>query len=260
MAVQEPTLAVEQELFASGFRVVLGVDEVGRGAIAGPVAVGVHAVVAGASEFPPGLRDSKLLSEKRREELFPAVMAWGAGAVGMASAAEIDGHGISQGLARAALRALAEVCAEIPWHETVVLVDGKTDWVTPGIRQLSSALQNVGMAGDGAADVLGELLPAITAERLPALAGMTAALLGNGRVLTRVKADRDCAAVAAASIRAKVTRDRLLLRLAERYPGYGWESNKGYGAKAHYAGIAERGVTSYHRKTWLHNLPENPAA
>lgn len=206
---KDPTLDVESACFAAGVPLVIGVDEVGRGAIAGPVAVGVHAVARGTESFPQGLRDSKLLSEKRREALAPLVAEWGAGAVGFVSAEEIDTHGITWALGEAGRRALLTLHhAGLDVRTAVVLVDGSHDWLTP---QLRSPLT----------------------------------------VRTQVGADRACASVAAASVRAKVERDALMREADVQYPGYGWASNKGYGARAHYAGIRSLGLTPLHRRSWI---------
>ena len=206
---KDPTLDVERELFAAGAGIVIGVDEVGRGAIAGPVAVGVHAVAAGTDVFPDGLRDSKLLSEKRRDLIAPLVHAWGAGAVGFASAEEIDARGITTMLGEAARRALLELrAAGVPVEHSVILLDGAHDW-------------------------------------------LSAALRAPLDVRTRVGADRECASVAAASVRAKVARDALMREADEAHPEYAWASNKGYGAKAHFEGIAARGLTDLHRHSWI---------
>lgn len=210
MPVVDPTLDFETDCFVAGARLVIGIDEVGRGAIAGPVAVGAHAVFAGTTEFPAGLRDSKMLSAKKREALAPVVAEWGTGAVGYATAEEIDTHGITWALGEAGRRALLELHgAGVAVGDAIVLVDGSHDWLS---AQLRSPLQ----------------------------------------VRTRVGADRDCASVAAASVRAKVARDELMLAADETYPGYAWGSNKGYGAQAHYAGIAELGLTPLHRRSWIH--------
>lgn len=207
---KDPTLEFELGCFSSGAGAVIGIDEVGRGAIAGPVAVGAHAVFAGTAEFPAGLRDSKLLSEKRRETLAPLVAEWGAGAVGYASAAEIDEHGIVRALGMAGRRALLALHeAGVAVNGAVVLVDGKHDWLTPVLRRPLD-------------------------------------------VRTRVGADRACAGVAAASVRAKVERDALMRAADAEHPGYAWASNKGYGAQAHYAGIAELGLTPLHRRSFIH--------
>jgi ribonuclease HII len=118
-------------MFAAGARLIIGMDEVGRGALAGPVAVGVCAISA-PDDFPSGLRDSKLLSAKRREALEPLVRAWGACAVGDASAEEIDQLGITRCLGLAGHRALVALHElGVPVADAVVLLDGKHDWLTP---------------------------------------------------------------------------------------------------------------------------------
>lgn len=207
---RDPSLEFELECFAAGVGLVIGIDEVGRGAIAGPVAVGAHAVLVGTCDFPDGLRDSKLLSEKRREALAPLVVEWGLGAVGYASSAEIDEHGISWALGAAGRRALLALHeAGAPVARAVVLVDGKHDWLSPALR---SPLN----------------------------------------VTTRVGADRACASVAAASVRAKVERDGLMRSADAEHPGYAWASNKGYGSQAHYEGIAEFGLAPLHRRSFIH--------
>ncbi|MGI8393903.1 ribonuclease HII [Leucobacter sp. W1038] len=209
-ASKDPTLEFESACFEDGVPLVIGVDEVGRGAVAGPVAVGVHAVIAGTPSFPQGLRDSKLLSEKRRETLAPLVAAWGAGAVGYASAAEIDERGIIWALGEAARRALLTLHGSgVAVQQALILVDGSHDWLTPALRTPLT-------------------------------------------VRTRVGADRGCASVAAASVRAKVDRDAVMREAHLAHPHYGWDSNKGYGAQAHYLGINEHGLTEFHRKSWIH--------
>lgn len=210
---KDPTLEYEQELFGAGASIVIGIDEVGRGAIAGPVAVGVHAVLAGTRQFPEGLRDSKLLSEKRREILAPLVAAWGGGAVGYASAEEIDTRGITGMLGEAARRALLELHRSgVPVDRAVIILDGSHDWLTPSLRAPLD-------------------------------------------VRTRVGADRSCASVAAASVRAKVARDALMREAHDAHPEYAWDSNKGYGSKPHFAGIAGHGLTELHRHTWIKTAP-----
>lgn len=208
-ASKDPTLDVEREWFARGFDVVIGLDEVGRGAIAGPVAVGAHAVGADIGPFPAGLRDSKLLSEKKREALAPLVAEWGRGAVGFATAAEIDERGITAMLGEAARRALLDLhAAGVAVDRALIVLDGSHDWLTPALR---SPLN----------------------------------------IVTRVGADRACASVAAASVGAKVARDAVMREAHEAHPVFAWASNKGYGAAAHYAGIAEHGLTGLHRKSWV---------
>ncbi|MEY2698328.1 MAG: hypothetical protein RL720_284 [Actinomycetota bacterium] len=207
--VAEPTLDVELELFASGSSLIIGIDEVGRGAMAGPVMVGVCALTPGITEFPAGLRDSKLVSEKKRSSLFPEVQQWAPTAVGEASAAEIDELGITACLGLAARRALILLHeVGVPVGEATVLLDGAHDWLNPALS-----------------------------SKLP--------------VVTRVKADQDCAVVSAASIVAKVTRDELMISLDAEHPQYGWASNKGYGAAVHMDAIKTIGLTPYHRASWV---------
>ncbi len=205
-----PTLEIEQTLFAAGAPVVIGVDEVGRGAIAGVVAVGVCAILPGVDAPPLRLRDSKLLSPARRAEVEPLVHAWAAAvAVGEAEPAEIDAHGIVAALGMAARRGLIALHeAGIDVAASTVLLDGSHDWLTP-------------------------------------------ALSSPPRILTRVKADRDCASVAGASVVAKQHRDALMVADHERWPVYGWSGNKGYGSPDHLAAVAEHGASPRHRVTWL---------
>lgn len=210
MAVCDPTLEVEQELFTSGVSAVIGMDEVGRGAIAGPVAVGAVVVAPHCGPFPSGLRDSKMLSEKARTRLEPLAREWVLfSAVGLASPAEVDELGITACLGLAGRRALLELhAAGADVTGSTVLLDGNSDW-------LSSSLQRP----------------------------LT--------ITTRVKADRDCASVAAASVVAKVHRDQLMIDLHETLPEYGWEGNKGYGSVHHLAALEAHGLTLHHRSSWL---------
>lgn len=205
-----PTLEVERELLAAGATVVIGVDEVGRGAIAGSVAVGACAVVATTDAPPERLRDSKLLSPARRAEVEPQVRAWAAAvAVGEAEPSEIDAHGIVAALGRAGRRALIALHeAGVPIAAATVLLDGSHDWLTPALSRPT-------------------------------------------RIVTRVKADRDCASVAGASVIAKQHRDALMIADHERWPHYGWAGNKGYGSAEHMAAVAAHGPSPRHRVTWL---------
>ena len=203
MARPEPTLDVEREFFANGARIVAGMDEVGRGAIAGPVTIGVVAIDATVGEIPEGLRDSKLMTPKRREAMVPVAKEWGmAWATGSATAAEIDKFGIVTSLGLAASRALQNL-GIMP---DVVILDGNTSFL------MEEA--------------------------------------GGPRIVTRIKADQDCACVSAASVIAKVERDALMTELHEQFPHYGWDGNKGYGAKVHTDAIKSYGLTDLHRKSW----------
>lgn len=208
---KDPTLDFETQMLLEsiGLVGVIGIDEAGRGAIAGPVAVGAHVVLRGTTQFPAGLRDSKLLSEARREWLFPSVESWGVGSVGFGAAHDIDARGISRVLAEAGREALLGIHTQgIDVKRCLIIVDGSHDWLSPALQHPLN-------------------------------------------VVTRVGADRLHASVAAASMRAKVLRDRLMLHAHDTEPGYAWNSNKGYGAKAHYEGIAVHGLSPLHRATWI---------
>ncbi|MFZ7088490.1 ribonuclease HII [Curtobacterium sp. RRHDQ10] len=205
-----PTLRWEKSLLAEGRITVIGCDEVGRGAIAGPVAVGVAAITIDVRRVPVGLADSKLLTPARREALVPHVESWATTAVGMASAGVVDHDGIVAALGLAGARAIeALVAGGVSLDGAIVVLDGSFDW-------------------------------------------LTRALVRPVDVVTRVKADRDCASVAAASVVAKVRRDAIMVRAHESAPHYAWDSNKGYGSAAHYAGLRGHGPHGLHRTTWLH--------
>lgn len=198
-----PTLDLERSLYGSGSRIVVGMDEVGRGAIAGPVTIGVVAVDASISDVPAGLADSKLMTPKRRELMVPTVKEWAlAWGTGSATAQEIDAYGIMAALSLAGSRALTALGV---WPDIVIL-DGTTSFLVE--------------EDDGP------------------------------RVITQVKADQTCASVAAASVIAKVERDALMVSLHELFPQYGWNSNKGYGAKVHTDALRTYGVTELHRTSW----------
>jgi ribonuclease HII len=213
-----PTLSLERELYAAGSRFVIGVDEVGRGAIAGPVAVGVALLdflsPKVSEPWPAKLRDSKLLSEKARNEIVSPVAQWVSGsATGMASAIEIDSKGIVFALALAASRALDELLSDqvlraaIAADGATIILDGSHNWL--GAK----------------------------ASGIP--------------VIVRTKADRDCVSVAAASVISKVKRDTLMIELEGELPGYGLSAHKGYAAASHMQAVRELGPSVQHRHTWL---------
>ncbi|WP_066519759.1 ribonuclease HII [Curtobacterium ammoniigenes] len=208
-----PTLRWEREQFELGRSTVIGCDEVGRGAIAGPVAVGVAAITTSVRRMPAGLADSKLLSPDRRERLVPMIRRWCVSAVGLADAAYIDEFGIVAALGLAGSRAVTGLrTLGVDIQSAVVLLDGSFDWLS---RALDDPID----------------------------------------VQVRIKADRDCASVSAASVVAKVHRDALMVAAHDDAPHYAWEANKGYGSRAHYSAIAEYGVHGLHRRTWLHERP-----
>ncbi|KFF30960.1 ribonuclease HII [Bifidobacterium bombi DSM 19703] len=221
-----PDMLTELCLAQRGFDFIAGFDEVGRGALAGPVMVGVAVMKAddiAHAKVPSGLTDSKLLSERRREGLYDELLGWcAASAVGQASNVEIDQWGISHALGIAALRALAQVERRIGMD----LVGAR-----------------VGAILDGPNDYITKALDSFDAPEVPVLA----------QIMTRIKADQCCALVSAASVIAKVTRDRLMVSLASgnvEYAPYHWERNKGYGSLEHREAIRRLGPCELHRVSW----------
>ncbi len=190
----------EAALHAEGFHLIAGIDEAGRGPLAGPVCAAACVLPTGL--VLEGLDDSKKLSEKRREALYDLItaqaLAW---AVCLVDEKTIDEINILQ----ATFRAMRGAVSKLALSPDLCLVDGNRD---------------------------------------PELGLQTK---------TVVKGDATCASVAAASILAKVTRDRLMIELDARYPGYGFAVHKGYGTKAHYAAIDKLGLCPIHRRTFLKN-------
>lgn len=221
MGVRLPHLEVERALFDEGFSRVGAVDEVGRGSAFGPCCVGVVVLDSPEGAFPTTLRDSKLLNDATREALIEPLRRWVRdAAVGEASAREIDDFGLTAALRLAGWRALASL-TQAP---DVLLLDGSFDWLSAPA-------------------------PSLVAPPYPVVA--------PAPVRTRVKADMTCASVAAASIFAKVHRDRLIRELARRYPGYDLDRNKGYVTPAHRAALEHLGPSELHRVSW--NLPARRA-
>jgi ribonuclease HII len=207
-----PHLEVEQGLIGQGFSVVIGLDEVGRGALAGPVSVGAVAWWPGAGSAPEGIRDSKLVPEKSRDALASSVRKWlNLVAVGHTEPEEIDRNGIVPSLGVAAVRAVSELVRRFAvGTKPIVLLDGSQDWLST---------------------VLPMPIP----------------------VVTRVKADRECLSVAAASLVAKVERDTLMREFASTYPVYGFDSHKGYGSAKHMMALREHGLSAIHRQSFVHS-------
>jgi ribonuclease HII len=182
---------------------IAGVDEAGRGPLAGPVTAA--AVVLDPADFPPGLNDSKALSAAKREALFDLIHAKASVAIGWASVAEIDALNIRE----AALLAMRRAVEGLGFVPDVALIDGN-----------------------------------VCPKGLPC------------RGVTLVKGDAKSLSVAAASIIAKVARDRVMAGLAKAHPGYGWEVNQGYPTAAHLAALQDMGVTPHHRRSFrpVHNI------
>ena len=223
---RKPSLRVERTLQRQGHRVLAGMDEVGRGALAGPVSVGVVVIDETCRTAPTGVRDSKLLTPQARERMVPRIQRWAmAHAVGHASPAEIDEIGIMAALRLAGTRALAQ----LPVVPDLVILDGNHDWLTDPER-----VGLFGLLDDPAA---GPAVPPVT---------------------TMIKADMKCSSVAAASVLAKVERDAIMVALAEEVPSYGWALNKGYSAPEHLAALELQGPCEHHRRSW--RLPGVPGA
>jgi len=201
----KPSFSLERRLFADGCQTVAGVDEVGRGAWAGPVSVGVVILEASRMRrFPRAVRDSKVLTPLQREALFgPLSRACLGFAVGHASNEECDALGMTAAQMLAARRALEELGVE----PDGLIVDGRHNFT------------------------------------------------GLPQARTLVRADASSFAVAAASVLAKVTRDRLMRELAPSHPEYCFERNKGYPSPEHRAAIARLGITSLHRSSWAFARP-----
>lgn len=204
----------EEQLHEKGYRYIAGVDEAGRGPLAGPVVAA--AVILPADFDVPGVDDSKKLSEKKRLEMFDIItekaLAYG---IGIADNMIIDEINILQATKQAMKSAISS--AEEKLRSNLGAEDGAVDYV------LFDAMQ-------------------IDEVKIP----QESIIKGDSKIL----------AIAAASIIAKVTRDRMMKEFAETYPGYSFEKNKGYGTKEHYAGIYKNGICPIHRKTFLRNLKD----
>ena len=221
-----PSLNNEKSLLCEGYDWVIGLDEVGRGSLAGPVMVGAAAICKNqieAQTIPEGLADSKLLTERRREDLFNPLQKWCTSwAVGSCTNKEIDEWGISYALGVAALKAIAKV-------EEDIQISKKEN---PRIAAIL----------DGPCDYIDKVANTFDAPFVPIPV----------KVHTLVKADRQCASVAAAAVLAKVTRDNLMVTLSKKpqYEAYDWAHNKGYGSLAHRNAIKEVGPSDLHRLSW----------
>jgi len=197
--MEKPDLwEIERELHAEGVGLICGVDEAGRGPLAGPVCAA--AVILPAEAELPGLNDSKKLSEKKREQLFPEIqriaLAW---SVAFATVEEIE----ERNILGATMLAMNRAIAGLSLKRELALIDGNRN------KEIEMPSRCV------------------------------------------VHGDARCASIAAASILAKVSRDRLMVELSREYPQYGFEQHKGYGTKAHYAALREYGPCPAHRPSFL---------
>lgn len=223
-----PDFSLEDAALKRGFRCITGVDEAGRGPWAGPVVAGA-AVIDRATlpvELAAELDDSKKLKPAARERLFDALRPHSCIGIGIAEAAEIDEVNILQATFRAMERAVLDLTAETK------SANGLSTDPSPSLsRDLT-----LGLCPD---------LCLVDGNRPPPLAA-----LPGCAVECVIKGDGLSLSIAAASIAAKVTRDRLMADLALRHPGYGWERNAGYGTAEHQAALARLGVTPEHRRSY----------
>lgn len=192
---------LENEIYDSGVERICGVDEAGRGPLAGPVCAA--AVILPRGLEIEGLNDSKKLSEKKRDKLFDAICAEAVSyGIAFASVEEIE----EVNILKAAMLAMNRAIERLSVKPTLALIDGNRD----------------------------------SAINMPS------------RCV--VKGDAKCADIAAASILAKVTRDRYMLEMAEKYPEYHFEKHKGYGTKLHYEALREYGPCEIHRPSFLRKM------
>ncbi|SDG65795.1 ribonuclease HII [Sulfitobacter delicatus] len=198
-----PDYEFERSALAQGFGTIAGVDEVGRGPLAGPVTAA--AVVFTEDRIPEGLNDSKKLTARARQRLCDEIMEVAVVCVAHATVEEIEEHNILRASHLAMTRALAGLSCAVDY----ALIDGN---MLP--RDLTLPAQPV------------------------------------------VKGDARCLSISAASIVAKTARDTLMVDLAQQHPGYGWETNMGYGSKSHIAALQNLGVTPHHRRLFkpVHNI------
>ena len=202
-----PTTTLEQELRAAGYGCIVGFDEVGKGAWAGPLMIGAAVLrdevldMDQPAAFMGGARDSKQIAEGQRDAVFEVVArttaAW---SVGFASAQECDELGMNAAQQLAARRALDQLGVQ----PDAAIVDGTWDFIAPHIS----------------------------------------------RVIAKVKADTTCLSVAAASVVAKVTRDRLMREWAENFPHWHFDTNKGYPCPKHRMALQGYGPSAVHRTSW----------
>ena len=198
-----PDFEFERDAYARGFSRVAGVDEVGRGPLAGPVTAA--AVVLDPERIPDGLNDSKKLSKKARERLYEEILQVADVSIAHASVAEIE----ELNILRASHLAMVRALDGLKQPADFALVDGN---MLP--RDLKIKAQ------------------------------------------TLIKGDARSQSISAASIMAKICRDCVMLSLAQQHPGYGWETNMGYGSKRHIDALRNLGVTPHHRRLFkpVHNM------
>lgn len=206
-----PTTDLERHLLSSGASSVIGLDEVGKGAWAGPLVIGAAVLTldvinaSNAQQLMGGARDSKQLSEIKREAMFDHVAATcGSWAIGAASHEECDRLGMNKAQKLATQRALEQLAHRVDLRSSAAIIDGKWDFVSPHV----------------------------------------------GRVVTQVKADASCLSVSAASVLAKVSRDRMMREYASDFPMWSLDANKGYPCPKHRVALQGYGPSAIHRVSW----------
>ena len=195
MPRQDPDFTLETAAHAPQ-KLVAGVDEAGRGALAGPVVAAC--VLLNWQNYPKGIKDSKKLSPLQREKIFTALYKSATIGLGVADNKEIDRYNIL----KATMLAMSRAIKSLPASPCLVLIDG------PHVPPCDSATRGV--------------------------------IGGDGKSLS----------IAAASIIAKVTRDRAMAELARQHPAYGWEKNCGYGTRLHMQALQRQGASCFHRQTF----------
>lgn len=202
IAMIKPDTKLEEKLWRRGLKYVVGVDEAGRGPLAGPVVVGAVLILS-KSEVLDGVRDSKTLSKRQREDLYEEILscstAWG---VGIVDSKKIDRIGIKEAVKEAMILAVSEVEKKLKREVEYVISDGAVY------------------------------------------------LLENRKMLSINHGDLYHYSISAASIVAKVTRDRIMNEYASKYPEYGFEKHMGYGTKQHLEAISRYGICDIHRRSY----------
>ncbi|MEC9489902.1 MAG: ribonuclease HII [Halanaerobiales bacterium] len=192
---------IEAKLQTKGYQMIVGLDEAGRGPLAGPVVAAAVVLDPGAKIF--GLDDSKKLSRQKREELFSQIREKARVGIGQATSSEIDKYNIREATFVAMKRAVKDLLPRLENNPDILLVDGNA------------------------------VIPDLTVEQH-----------------TIVDGDAKVNAIAAASIIAKVTRDNIIFKYAEKFPQYNFKSNKGYGTAEHIAALEKHGSSPIHRKSF----------
>ncbi len=203
---------IEEELYIQGIKSIAGIDEAGRGPLAGPVVVAC--VVMPRDSMIEGVNDSKKVSEKKREILYEQItqeaLAFG---VGIISQQEID---------------------------RINILNATKEGLTTAIKDMEKDLKEKQKSFDKPEIILVDALTKIDTDHIP--------------YRSIIKGDTKSYSIAAASIIAKVTRDRIMRQWAEVYPMYGFEKHKGYGTALHIAAIKEYGLCPLHRRTFIKNI------